>query len=73
VAEVVLQFVEVLDQEVAAPGFGTEDGQDVSMSGGLNFPSFGCGPQPESGSGIATAFAATRHEPPGEVDGGLRR
>jgi hypothetical protein len=73
VAEAVLQFVEVLDQEVASPGLGPENFQDVGMCGGLYFPSFGCGPEPESRGGAATAFAATRHEPLGEVDGGRRR
>jgi hypothetical protein len=66
-AEAVLQFVKVLDQQIPTPGLVAQDGQNISVCGGLDFPAFGCRPEPESGTGTATVFPATRHEPRSEV------
>src|SRR5262245_26190196 len=70
-AEMVLQFMQVLDQQVAPAGLGAEKLYDFSVRLWFYFPALGCWPEPQSRICAATRFAATGHEKRGEVNGRL--
>jgi hypothetical protein len=42
----ILQFVQMLDQQVAAPRLLSEQGDDIGVCGRLDFSAFGRGAQP---------------------------